>query len=79
MDGLPDGDQQVDGAKAGDGSAEVGIVPDAGQRWIERREVIQSPGFHPGEHDQESADFKGEDLCFLRSGFRPSIHSAIDE
>lgn len=77
MHSLPDGDQQVNCTETGDGSAEVRIVPNAGQRGIHGTEVIQLPRFHPGEYNEESADFKREDheADGPQANWRSAVHN----
>ena len=61
MDGLSEGDEEVGDAKAGNGSLEVGIVPEGGGGREKSPEVIEMPGIYPRKHGKEQADFQSEE------------------
>lgn len=62
---LPKGNIDVEQPQAAEGAAEVGIVPEILDSDLvggeKARKVVQAPRVHPGEHDQEGANFKRKD------------------
>ena len=65
VDNLAESDIDVQKAQATEGAAEVGVVPDVLDSDLifgeEAGDVVEAPGIHPGEDDQEGTDFKGKE------------------